>query len=373
MKRHRRLKPYKVISIVGARPQFIKMALVSEALKGEKRYLREISVHTGQHYDYEMSSIFFEELKLRRPEYCLNIGSASHGAQTGKMLSGIEKILLKERPDLVLVYGDTNTTLAGALAAVKLCIPIAHIEAGLRSDNWRMPEEINRILTDRISTLFFCPTAYAVQNLAKEGIRKNVYQVGDVMIDMLRRFEPVAEQRSTILKRLHLLPNGYYLATLHRPVNADQAGILRRLLTLFKKLDFPVVFPVHPRTQKQISHLQLAPSSSLKLLEPVSYCDMILLEKYARAIVTDSGGVQKEAYHFRVPCVTLREETEWVETVQSGWNRLAGNDPRKVLNSLQGLHEGEKANHLFGNGQASQKIACRIRAFLEEKRNRRKF
>jgi len=342
------------------------MALVSEALKSERPILREVSIHTGQHYDYRMSGLFFKELRLSSPDYCLGIGSGPHGAQTGKMLAGIEKILLKECPELVLVYGDTNTTLAGALAAAKLSIPIAHVEAGLRSYNWNMPEEVNRVITDRISTLFFCPTRHAVQSLAKEGIQRNVYQVGDVMIDMIRRFESVAERRSSILKRLGLSPRSYYLATLHRPINVDEAVTLKPLLSLFKKLDYPVIFPVHPRTRKQISRMQIAPSPSLKLMEPLGYHDMILLEKYARAILTDSGGVQKEAYYFQVPCLTFRKETEWIETVRSGWNRLVGSDLRRVPRFLQALPRGTTLNHLFGNGNASQKIARRIRIFLEK-------
>lgn len=359
-------KRYKVVTIVGARPQFIKMALVSEALRKRDPILKEISIHTGQHYDYEMSDLFFKELKLRCPDYHLGVGSGSHGTQTAGMLSAIEKVLFKESPHLVLVYGDTNTTLAGALAAAKLTIPVAHVEAGMRSNNWSMPEEINRIVTDRLSTLFFCSTHHACRNLAEEGIRKSVYVVGDVMIDMVKRFEPLIEKRSTILKRLRLSPGDYYLVTLHRPVNADQRAVLRRLLSLFQKLDRTVIFPVHPRTRKQMSRLPKSTSSSLRLIAPVGYTDMLLLEKYARAILTDSGGIQKEAYYFHVPCLTLRGETEWVETVASGWNCLVGNDPQRIFKSLHMLPRGESSNHLFGKGDASEKIAYRIRLFLEE-------
>ena len=361
------MKRYKVASVVGARPQFIKLGLVSQALQSEGKMLREILIHTGQHYDYEMSDLFFKELKLKRPDYHLKCGSGSQGAQTGKMLAGIERILYKEKPDLALVYGDTNTTLAGALAAVKLGIPIAHVEAGLRSYNWTMPEEVNRVVTDRLSTVLFCPTVHSSENLAKEGIRKNVYVVGDVMIDMLQRFEEVSEARSRILEKLDLSSKKYYLTTIHRPVNADRPDALRGLLNLFKKLDLPVIFPIHPRTKKQLSSRRYA-FQNLQLIEPVGYLDMLLLEKHARAILTDSGGVQKEAYYFQVPCLTLREETEWVETVESGWNRLVGNDPRKILRTLQSLPKGENRNHLFGNGRASQKTARQIRRYLQIER-----
>lgn len=361
------MKRFKIASIVGARPQFIKMALVSEALQEENR-LREISVHTGQHYDYRMSALFYKELKLPRPDYHLKCGSGSHGAQTGKMMAAIEKVLQSERPDLVLVYGDTNTTLAGVLAAAKLCFPVAHVEAGLRSYNRSMPEEINRMVTDKLATLLFCPTSQAVENLAKEGICQGVFLVGDVMIDMLRRFESVAESRSNILKRLNLTPRRYFVTTLHRPVNADETVTLRRLLGALQGLDHPVVFPVHPRTQKQIERLRLRSSSGLRLMEPVGYFDMLLLEKYARAILTDSGGVQKEAYHFQVPCLTLREETEWVETVESGWNRLVGSDPGKIQEILQTLPQGRRDGHLFGEGDAARRIAKEIRRFLAAER-----
>lgn len=354
---------------MGARPQFIKCGLVSEALRNEGKILRERLIHTGQHYDYQMSDLFFKELRLRKPDYHLGCGSGSHGIQTGRMLAKIEQVLYQERPDLVLVYGDTNTTLAGALAAVKLGIPIAHVEAGLRSYNWTMPEEVNRIVTDRLSTLFFCPTAHSAKNLAKEGIQKNIYVVGDVMIDMVHRFEKTAEKYSKILGKLGLSSQNYYLTTVHRPVNADRPRILNGLLGLFKKLDLPVVFPVHPRTRKQISSLQHGPFRNLRVIEPVGYLDMLLLEKHARAILTDSGGIQKEAYYFQVPCLTLREETEWVETVESGWNRLVGNDPRKILKGLYSLPKGVGQNHLFGNGCASQKTARQIRRYLQWERN----
>ena len=358
---------YKVVSIVGARPQFIKLGLVSQALKAAGRKIREILIHTGQHYDYKMSDLFFEELQLKTPDYHLQCGSGSHGTQTGKMLFGIEQVLYRERPDLVLVFGDTNTTLAGALAAVKLCIPVAHVEAGLRSNNWAMPEEVNRVITDRLSSILFCPTNRSRENLKREGIQKNVHVVGDVMIDMLRHFESIAERRSGILKKLGLSSKAYYLSTLHRPVNADQPVVLGRLLRLFRTLDLPVIFPVHPRTRKQLRTHELGAFKNLRLIDPVGYLDMVLLEKYAKAILTDSGGIQKEAYYFHVPCLTLRDETEWVETVESGWNRVVGTDPRTILSTLRTLPTGTGRNHLFGDGNASQKIALKIRNYLEEK------
>ncbi|MBS3918891.1 MAG: UDP-N-acetylglucosamine 2-epimerase (non-hydrolyzing) [Deltaproteobacteria bacterium] len=370
----------KIATIVGARPQFIKTAVVSRAIQTSKKKIEEILIHTGQHYDYLMDRVFFEELDLPQPDYHLGVGSGSHGKQTGIMLERIEAVLQKEKPGVVLVYGDTNSTLAGALAAAKLNIPIAHVEAGLRSYNRRMPEEINRLLTDHLSTFLFCPTAQAVQNLLKEGIRlgrgKVVKNVGDVMYDSILYYSKIAEIKSTILKDLGLLtPNSelparsaggrtpnYYLATLHRAENTDDPKRLKSILKALNEIGkkFPVILPLHPRTRKMISiHRLSKETQNVKIIEPVSYFNMLALEKYARAILTDSGGVQKEAYWFRVPCLTLRDETEWVETVKSGWNRLVGAETKRII---QGVHEAMreilpmKAPNAFGNGKASGKI-----------------
>ena len=380
----------KIVTIVGARPQFIKAAAIRRAIRkinersqarlyGKSR-IQEILVHTGQHYDYMMDKVFFEELKLPRPDYHLGVGSGSHGKQTGKMLERIEMVLQKERPERVLVYGDTNSTLAGALAAAKLKIPVAHVEAGLRSFNRAMPEEVNRLLTDHLSTFLFCPTDQAVRNLLKEGIKDGgtriVKNVGDVMYDSILYYSKIAKRRSAILEELGLYtsnsvrnadlhslrtPN-YYLATLHRAENTDDPkklkSIFRALNEIGKKT--PVVLPLHPRTKKMIRAYHLfSEFKSIKFIEPVSYLDMLKLGKNAKAILTDSGGVQKEAYWFGVPCLTLREETEWVETIESGWNALVGTSVERIMKEADhagGRRRYLKRNRIFGDGKASQKI-----------------
>ena len=371
----------KIATIVGARPQFIKAAGVSRAIQafnrtslqsGSKKRIREILVHTGQHYDYLMDKVFFEELRLPKPHYHLGVGSGSHARQTGMMLERIEAVLEKEKPEITVVYGDTNSTLAGALAAAKLRIPVAHVEAGLRSYNRAMPEEINRLLTDHLSTLLFCPTAQAVQNLSKEGIRdgktKRVKRVGDVMYDSILYYSQIAEKKSTILNDLGLLTprasrlTSYYLATLHRAENTDDSQKLRSILKALKEVgkDVPVILPLHPRTKKMIeAHHLLRETKGIKLIDPVSYLDMLKLEKNARAILTDSGGVQKEAYWFRVPCFTLRDETEWLETVESGWNILVGAEAKKIIKEVRnGMKRKNptKGRDLFGDGRASERI-----------------
>ena len=380
----------KILTIVGARPQFIKAAAIRRAIRKinersqarlyEKSRIQEILVHTGQHYDYMMDKVFFEELKLPRPDYHLGVGSGSHGKQTGKMLERIEMVLQKERPERVLVYGDTNSTLAGALTAAKLKIPVAHVEAGLRSFNRAMPEEVNRLLTDHLSTFLFCPTDQAVRNLLKEGIKDGgtriVKNVGDVMYDSILYYSKIAERRSAILEELGLYtsnsvrnadlhslrtPN-YYLATLHRAENTDDPkklkSIFRALNEIGKKT--PVVLPLHPRTKKMIKAYHLfSEFKSIKFIEPVSYLDMLKLGKNAKAILTDSGGVQKEAYWFGVPCLTLREETEWVETIESGWNALVGTSVERIMKEADhagGRRRYLKRNRIFGDGKASQKI-----------------
>jgi UDP-GlcNAc3NAcA epimerase len=318
----------KIVSIVGARPQFIKAAVLSRELRKEHT---EILVHTGQHYDENMSAIFFAELGIPEPEYSLKIGSGLHGAQTGAMLAGIEQVLVDEQPDWVVVYGDTNSTLAGALAAAKLHLRVAHIEAGLRSFNRAMPEEINRVLTDHISTLLFCPTQTAITHLAAEGITHGVYRVGDVMYDALMWAVAQGRTRPDVLAGLGLPEKGYLLATLHRAENTDNLTRLQSITDAFNRLDEPLVFPVHPRTRKKLDEIAYAPAPHVHLIEPVGYLDMARLESAARRILTDSGGIQKEAMWLGVPCVTLRDETEWVETVESGWNVLVGADPVALL------------------------------------------
>jgi UDP-N-acetylglucosamine 2-epimerase len=346
----------KLVTIVGARPQFIKAAPVSRVWRQEHT---EILVHTGQHYDDEMSAVFFRELDLSEPDYNLEIGSGSHGWQTGQMLARIEEVLLTEQPDWVLVYGDTNSTLAGALAAVKLHIPIAHVEAGLRSFNREMPEEHNRVLTDHCADLLFCPTQSAVAWLAQEGITNGVHLVGDVMYDAVLHNVKLARQTSTILTELDLAPQGFILATVHRPYNTDVPERLQNILTAFTEIKEPVIFPIHPRTHQRISALNVDVSefSNVKMIAPVSYLDMLMLEQNARLILTDSGGVQKEAYFLAVPCATLRPETEWVETVEAGWNTLVGADPERIGWAING-HQwpNHSPQPVFGQGNAGEKI-----------------
>ncbi len=327
--------------------------------------VREVLVHTGQHYDENMSAIFFDELEISQPEYNLGVGSASHGLQTGQMLAKIEEVLLWEKPDLVLVYGDTNSTLAGALAAVKLHIPVAHVEAGLRSFNRCMPEEINRVLTDHASGLLFAPTAAAVSNLRREGIpEERIMQVGDVMYDAALFYGAKAERKSGILKRLRIARKGYILATIHRADNTDEPRRLRAIFGGLRRVadDISVVLPVHPRTRSALKRegLLRMDQQRLHLIDPVGYLDMIMLEKHARLIATDSGGVQKEAFFYRVPCVTLREETEWVELVDLGWNRIVPprNDQEVSEALLAGLdHPGGREASPYGYGNAAKKIS----------------
>ena len=310
-----------ILTVVGARPQFIKAAPVSRALA--RKGLREILVHTGQHFDDAMSAVFFEELDIPVPAYNLEVNSLGHGAMTGRMLEKLEQVMLAERPDLVVVYGDTNSTMAGALASAKLLIPVAHIEAGLRSFNRCMPEEINRVVTDHLSVLLFCPTQTAVHNLAREGVTEHVHAVGDVMYDTTLAAVAHAESRSTILETLGLLPKNYSVATIHRAENTDDPRQFRRLLMWLEEAarSNPVVMPTHPRTSRVIADLGIIPKG-VRLIDPLGYIDMTRLVHEAAAIFTDSGGLQKEAYFHRVPCVTLRNETEWAETIEAGWNRL---------------------------------------------------
>jgi|SRR5579864_74918 len=329
----------KIATVIGARPQFIKAAPVSRALRSMDggSEVTEILIHTGQHYDANMSQVFFDELGLAAPDYNLGIGSGSHGWQTGQMLAAIEEVLLNEKPDCVLVYGDTNSTLAGALAAAKLHVPVAHVEAGLRSFNRRMPEELNRIVADQLSALLFAPTETAVSNLAVEGMTRGVHLVGDVMQDALAEHLVAAEDRSEILKQQKVSPNEYLLVTVHRAENTDSPerlmGICQALRIL--SINQRIVWPVHPRTRRLLDPAMVA--GNISLIEPAGYLDMLMLEKSATAILTDSGGVQKEARWLQVPCVTLREETEWVETLDGGWNRLAGADPIKIVDAVEDI------------------------------------
>ncbi len=355
----------KILSVLGARPQIIKAFPVSRELQNKK--ITEIIVHTGQHYDYEMSEIFFNEFNLLKSHYNLEVGSGSHAWQTGSMLIKLEKVIQKEQPQLVLVYGDTNSTLSGALVAAKLNIPIGHIESGLRSFDRRMPEEINRILTDQISTLLFCPTKEAVKNLKKEGITKNVFLTGDVMLDVSLFISKIAESRSKILQKLNLQPQSYLLCTIHRPANTDNKQNLTSIVKALSQSPEPIIFPVHPRTEKYLSKWKLVPllqNSKVKILPPLGYFDFLVLEKNAKKILTDSGGVQKEAYFFGVPCITLRENTEWVETLKAGWNILVGADEKKIIKAILSFNPSKPLKKLYGDGRAAKKIVNQIEDFL---------
>ncbi len=354
----------KVVSIVGARPQFVKAGIVSRELRN--RGVREIFVHTGQHYDFEMSEVFFRELNLPEPDYYLGVGSGTHGEQTGRMLIEIEKVLLKENPDVVLVYGDTNSTLAGALAAAKLHIDVAHVEAGLRSYNMEMPEEINRVLTDHISKFLFAPTETAVKNLKREGIEKGVYLVGDVMYDVALEVLSKVDERG-ILSKWNLHPDGYILVTIHRAENTDSENHLREIAGALRELSLnhnhKIFFPVHPRTRKKLEEynlLEVLDVPNLILSRPVTYFEMVVLEKNAAAIITDSGGVQKEGFFFGTRCVIPRNETEWVELVETGWNILSGVKSEDIVKSTLQIISGdppEIGKRFYGEGDASKKIA----------------
>jgi len=342
----------KILSVVGARPQFIKAAGVSRVIR--ERHT-EVLVHTGQHYDDSMSAVFFEELGIPEPEYNLGIGSGPHGAQTGAMLTRIEEIALAECPDWVLVYGDTNSTLAGALAAAKLHIPVAHVEAGLRSFNRLMPEEVNRVMADHLSNLLFCPSLTAVENLVSEGIRRGVHVVGDVMVDALSGAVRRAEASSSALSRFRLRAKGFLLVTVHRAENTDEPRRLGAILDALDAVGEEVIFPVHPRTRKAIEALGNRLAPHVHMVEPVGYLDMVMLEKSARMILTDSGGVQKEAYWLGVPCVTLRDETEWVETVQAGWNALSGADTRRIVELVGSFVPPAERPSLYGEEGAARR------------------
>jgi UDP-N-acetylglucosamine 2-epimerase len=348
------------LTIVGARPQFIKAAPLSAELRKQHT---EFLVHTGQHYDDNMSDVFFRELNIPLPDRHLGVGSGSHGAQTAAMLVQIEQALQEVRPDAVIIYGDTNSTVAGALAAAKMHIPVAHVEAGLRSFDRRMPEEINRIVADHLSTWLFVPSQVSVAQLAKEGIIQGVHDVGDVMADSVRLFAPLAKAKSRILETVNLKPGSYYLSTIHRAANTDDAARLAGILKGLGRAPMPVVLPLHPRTQAAIRRHKLEslltpPNGKLMIIEPLGYLDMLQLQQHAAAILTDSGGVQKEAYYLNVPCITLRDETEWVETVATGWNQLTGADPDRIQAAIRGVAKQQHLPHplLYGDGHAAERM-----------------
>jgi UDP-GlcNAc3NAcA epimerase len=357
----------KILTIIGARPQFIKAAAVSRAIQARGcGALQEVLVHTGQHHDPNMSQVFFDELEIPVPKFNLEIAGGKHGEMTGRMLEALEKVLIQEQPDWVLIYGDTNSTLAGALAAVKLHVPVAHVEAGLRSFNMRMPEEINRIVSDRISSLLFCPTETAVENLATEGIRRGVHNIGDVMFDAALFYRDKARQKSTILKSLGLSAGHFALATCHRAENTDDPVRLTEIVTALNEIagQMPVVLPLHPRTRKLLKDHGLTEKlSQIRITEPLSFLDMVALEQAAAVILTDSGGVQKEAFFYHVPCITMRDETEWVETVAQGRNRLVGANRCRIIEAFSELSEQSRkpgSEFPYGDGNAAGKIVSII-------------
>lgn len=344
----------KIATILGARPQFVKAALLSRKLRGVHK---EIIIHTGQHYSDNMSKIFFEEMGIPMPDYNLGIGSGTHGYQISNMIRRIEELLIKEKPDLVLLYGDTNSTLGGAIAARKLNLRIAHVEAGLRSYDKTIPEETNRVISDYVSDILFCPTKTAVENLKKENIKGKIYFTGDVMQDSAFYFSsPVFEKKPNVFVRLRIRKKDYILSTIHRPSNTDERGNLEKIIEAFLESKETIVFPVHPRTLKYLVEygmLGKINNSNIKIIEPQGYLDFLLLERYAKKIVTDSGGIQKEAYFFRVPCITLRDKTEWVETVKTGWNLLAGVNKNRIKSAIRKFNPPKKSYlNIFGNRDA---------------------
>ncbi|MFC7685330.1 non-hydrolyzing UDP-N-acetylglucosamine 2-epimerase [Ureibacillus sp. GCM10028918] len=346
----------KILTIAGTRPQLVKIAAVSRVLR---QSFHEVLLNTGQHYDYKMAGVFFEELKIPKPDYNLKIGSDTHGRQTGKMLIAVEEVVEKEQPDAILVFGDTNSTLAGAIVASKLHIPLIHIEAGLRSFNKLMPEEINRIMTDHISNLLFTPTELAVQNLKNEGITNGVFLVGDVMYDAVLYNMGLAEQQYKITD-FNLTSKKYFLGTIHRAENTDSKEKLEAIFKSLINLDQVVYLPLHPRTKHKIEQFGLQDiveqAKNIKVVEPVSYLEMLFLEKHAKAIITDSGGVQKEAYFMKVPCITLRDQTEWVETIEFGWNKLINPLKTDLSQVLREVQNGQPIDSIYGNGDAAHKI-----------------
>jgi UDP-N-acetylglucosamine 2-epimerase len=376
----------KLLSIVGARPQFVKAAVVSAAIERHNSRAKDSTrieqklIHTGQHYEHNLSGVFFDQLPLPTPDYHLGVGSGAHGAQTAAMLEGLEKVLLQEKPDMTVVYGDTNSTIAGALASAKMNIPVAHVEAGLRSFNRAMPEEMNRVATDHLSDLLLCPTDTAVKNLRREGILRGVALTGDVMLDAVQSFQPLAARRAELLNNLDVRPGGYALVTIHRAENTDDLKRLESLLGMLTRLGKPAVFPMHPRLRDRIAKQEsgalrqlLEGARELRVIEPVSYLDMLLLETNARMILTDSGGVQKEAYFVGVPCLTLRDETEWIETLQNHWNRVVGTSPEKILPLAQSLWtrngatpKGAPNLRQFGGGRAADRTVRAIVAYLRK-------
>lgn len=353
----------KILTVIGARPQFVKCTPVSRVIR---KYFKEILVHTGQHYDREMSRVFFEELNIPNPDFNLGIGSDSHSAQTAKMLIALEKVVEKIKPDLVMVYGDTNSTLAGSLVAAKLRISLVHVEAGLRSYNRDMPEEINRICSDRISDILFCPTMTAKKNLENEDIKKNVYMVGDVMKDLILQTVKNNNFKKRILENIRLNKDPFCYLTIHRQENTDNLARFKKIFSLIGNVKYKVIFPLHPRTRKQINDNKIKLPDNVFVTKPVSYFKSLAFQRKAEFVITDSGGIQKEAYILGTPCITIRDETEWTETLKNGFNKLVGIDTKKFLSAVDECItlKFKPNDNLFGHGDASEKIIKVIRKYL---------
>lgn len=353
--------PLNIVTIVGARPQFIKAAAFSRWVRDHSgKEISEKIVHTGQHYDENMSDVFFTELDIPRPAYRFDIAGTTHGHMTGAMIGQIEDVLLADKPDCVLIYGDTNSTLAGALAAVKLHIPIAHVEAGLRSNNRRMPEEINRVVSDQLAARLYCPSQAACDNLAREGIVDGVLNVGDIMYDVALHYRDIARSKSDIMQRLGLETDRFVLSTIHRAENTDVPDRLEQICSGLGKIseELPVVLPLHPRTRKLISQNGFEGKlGSTKIIDPLPFLDMIALQISAKSIVTDSGGVQKEAYFYRTPCITVRDQTEWTETIDAGWNRLVAPDADLISSlALTCTAPEDTAASIYGDGDTARRV-----------------
>lgn len=349
----------KVVTVVGARPQFVKAAVLSREFRDQG--IEEVLVHTGQHYDSALSGIFFQELALPSPGHHLGVGSGSHGSQTGEMLKRLEPVLEDEAPDWVVVFGDANSTVAGALASAKLGLPLAHVEAGLRSFNRSMPEEVNRVVTDHCADLLLCPTKTAVEHLEREGLAERARLTGDIMYDSLLQRLPLADKQSGIIERLGLSPRKYVLATVHRAANTDDPKALARIVDALALLDEPVVFPMHPRTRLALASSDFEVGTNMRVIEPVGYLEMLALERAARMVLTDSGGVQKEAYLLGVPCTTFREETEWPETLETGWNVLVGSDTSRIVEAAKRTRPSADPPKVFGDGHAAGRIVGCLR------------
>jgi len=363
----------KILTIIGARPHFIKAVSFSRYLKSSPD-IQEIILHTGQHYDNNMNDNFFSELDIPRPDYNLGVGSNTHARQTAKMMIGIEDIALKEKPDFILIYGDTNSTIAGAIVGAKLHIPVVHVEAGLRSYDREMPEEINRIVSDAVSTILFCPTQIAVNNLKREGIIKGVYNVGDIMFETYLYYKDKAQKTSTILNKLNLKPKEFILCTIHRASNTDNIENLKNIFIGLTNSEEKIILPLHPRTTKKINQnesLKKYIGQNIRIINPIGYLDMVCLEANAKKIVTDSGGVQKEAYFNKIPCITLRENTEWIETIEEGVNKLVGVNPKKIKEAINNFHPKEQnySKNLYGDGKTSAKIIKILNQYHYEKRS----